>query len=55
MYLPVTGSVWNCVKGLRAWNWSRWRNSKALPWNSFAPERVRTETTPAIACPNSAS
>ena len=44
---PVTGfSTSGCENGLRAWNLSRCRNSKALPWNSFVPDLVCTETTP---------
>ena len=33
--LPVSGSRWNCVNGLRAWNLSLWKNSKALPCSSL--------------------
>ena len=53
---PVTGfTTSGSEKGFRARNLSRCRNSKALPWKSFVPDLVCTETTPAMACPNSAS
>ena len=53
---PVIGFTRSgCVNGLRAWNRSRCRNSNSAPWNSFVPDFVCTETTPAMAWPNSAS
>ena len=53
---PVMGfSTSGCENGLRAWKRSVWWNSNALPWKLFEPDFVWTETTPAVAWPNSAS
>ena len=51
----IAFSTSGCVNGLRAWNLSLWWNSNALPWIWLVPDLVRTDTTPAVACPNSAS